>query len=116
MDLQGDEPFRSEILFICILEVGACHSIEPGLDAFAVALDDDSVPVVPLETFLAPDGELLSGVAVTLPGKLPRIEPATSGFVVDACRVGAVPVIVVFALVAEDPAVAVALLGAELAS
>ncbi len=115
MNLQANEALRSKMLFVGIPEVGSRYSIEPGLDVIATALDDDGVPVIPFETLLPAGGEFLPGLLSPLQGKLSGEEPAAPGLIVNARGIGAVPVVVMFALVAEDPALAIALLGTELA-
>ncbi len=115
MNLQADEALRSEMFFVSIPEVGPRYSIKPGLDVIAIALDDNGVPVLPFEALLSAGSEFLLRLLSSLRGKLSGEEPAASGLIVDARGIGAVPVVVMFALVAEDPALAIALLGTELA-
>ena len=115
MNLQANEALRSEMFFVGIPEVGPRYPIKPSLDVIATALDDNGIPVIPFEALLSAGSEFLPGLLSRLRGKLSGEEPAAPGLIVNARGIRAVPVVVMFALVAEDPALAIALLGTELA-
>ena len=57
VDLESEEAFGSEVFFVGVDEVGAEFAVEPSLQVVASALDDDGVPVVPLEELFALGGE-----------------------------------------------------------
>ena len=116
VDLQSDESLCGEIFLVGILEVRPRHSIKPGLDTLPLAPDDDRIPVVPPEGLLPPVCEFPVGSLAPGLCELPGIEPAAPGLIVNAGRVGPVPVVVVLALVAEHASISVALRGSKLAA